>query len=157
MWPTIHDSETARNVSHQGVWAALYIAVVNSVIIILDFFDIQILEYKFDIGYLVFAILYFIIAWMIHRMSRIAAFIGFALYLLEIILMLLEGEIPKNIIISIIIILMFINSIRGTLASHTYKKRQKSYFTTCPSCGAFQDADKKVCPNCRYVYSNITE
>ncbi|MFQ5801544.1 MAG: hypothetical protein ACE5JQ_01445 [Candidatus Methylomirabilales bacterium] len=115
MWPTITGLESAKGAARQGVWAALFVAVVTAAVAILSHAGFPILD--FNLEALVDAALFAIVAWGIHKMSRTAAVCGLGLYLIERIYMW-SNHGPKGFIWVIIISLMYINAIRGTFQYH---------------------------------------
>jgi uncharacterized membrane protein len=69
--------------------------------------------------------IYVAIARYIYKMSRIAAIAGLALYSLDRIYLLMLTDFSTSAMpISIIVILMFVNSIRGTFAYHRLCKQE---------------------------------
>jgi hypothetical protein len=114
-WPNTGSIEGARAAARQGVWAASFVAVVTFGFAIYSRFAAAILN--IDIWALVDVFLFCIIAVGIWRVSRIAAVSGLMLYVLERVWMFqTNGQIGG--FVAIIIVIMFVNSIRGTFAYH---------------------------------------
>jgi len=118
-WPTIVNKQTARKATRQGMWAATFVAVVSGGAGVLAFADISFLPVSSlaIIDGAVFAI----IAFGIYKNSRIAAFAGLSLYIIERIDMWSRFG-AKNPVIALLLILSFVNSIRGTVAYRKYRK-----------------------------------
>ena len=119
IWPVIVDVETARRVSRQGFWAATWVAGVTALLALLSTLGVNI--WNFDLYALVDALIFAIIGWGIHRLSRTAAVAGICLYLLERAYMWATFG-PKNPFVAAIFILMFINGVRGTFAFHKFSR-----------------------------------
>lgn len=109
-WPKITDSESARGAARQGFWAAIFVAVVTAVFAVSGFIGMS-------IGALFDATLFAIIAWGIHKMSRVASVAGLCLYIVESIWRWIEFG-PTNIVVAALLVLCFINSVRGTFEYH---------------------------------------
>ena len=124
-WIAIDNADSAFKISRQGFWAALIIAVF-----MLLLFFLRIAEQPFDAmasGLLWRSIVFGGTAWGIYKVSRIAAFLGFAFHfffhLYPSFTLWLESILDFNsAIVVIVLTLMFINGIRGTVAYHKYKR-----------------------------------
>ncbi len=81
-------------------------------------------EFPIDGWALVDAAIFGIIAWGIYRMSRVAAVAGLVGYSLEKIYMqaTLGSKVGSGLFVAVIIILAFINAVRGTFAYHRMKR-----------------------------------
>ncbi len=117
IWPKVIDLKTAKLANRQGVWAASFVAVVTAVFSALGAAGIQLFEFTFGAWSLIDACIFGVLSFGIYKMSRIASVAGLGLYLIE------RADIwitygPKNLIIAGLLVLMFINSIRGTFAYH---------------------------------------
>jgi hypothetical protein len=120
----IDNTDSAVKISRQGFWAAFIIAVF-----MLLLFFLRIAEQPFDAmasGLLWRSIVFGGTAWGIFKVSRIAAFLGFAFHfffhLYPSFTLWLKSILDFNSAIVIIILaFMFINGIRGTFAYHKYK------------------------------------
>lgn len=123
IWPSIMDTVSAKRAAKQGLWASALCAGSTIIFVILNHFGIQM--YSFDMGALVDVFLFIVIGWGIYNMNRFASVAGLFLYLLERIYMWSQYGL-KNPAIAIIISLMFINSIRGTLAYHKFSKGKQN-------------------------------
>lgn len=124
-WPFITDTETAIKASRQGFWAAILSAIATALMIFLG---------TFDIARLIHVILFAVLAIGIYKMYRTAAVVVLCVYLLERIIIWYTHGVPDNIlrfVIFSVLILMFINAIRGTFAYHRYIEIEGSN-AACP-------------------------
>lgn len=123
-WPTIDSPAMARKVARQGVWAAILVAVITTIMIFVmqamgPIEDVPLLDaWAFiDVG------LFVAIALGIHKMSRVAAVSGFALYLLGRIYAWSQVGASGNVIFSLLFLLAFLNAIRATFAYHRFRRQ----------------------------------
>ncbi|NEP57063.1 MAG: hypothetical protein F6K31_08565 [Symploca sp. SIO2G7] len=118
-WLSEIDSITAaRTTAKQGCWAAIFVATITAVLVSVSLTTPD-PEIPLDAWSFIDAGLFAAIAWGIHKMSRIAAIAGLALYIIEIIYKCLNGSFSSSgTWLVIIITLAFINSVRGTFAYH---------------------------------------
>ncbi len=118
-WPAIEDKESAIAASKKGMWAAFIVAVVTALIATLamamhkDIAGIDAWAYL-DAG------LFAVIAWGIKHLSRAAAVIGLLLFIAERIDMAVSQH--NFSILSLLVLLMFVNGARGTFGYHRYAK-----------------------------------
>lgn len=70
------------------------------------------------------AALFAFVGWRIHRMSRTFAVIGLVLYLAEVGDRVLNGPSGAVGVLTIVFILGFVGSIRGTFAFYRYRKQE---------------------------------
>jgi hypothetical protein len=132
--PIINDLKSAENLVENGFLAAIFtisLIILNAILgdlnTILGVIVIKISGV--DPGALVDVVIFWIIACGLYKMSRTAAIAGLCLYLIEIIhLWLIYGLLDAP--LTIIIILLFANSIRGTFAYHRFKQ---THMTLNPS------------------------
>ena len=78
-----------------------------------------------DSGAFVDAALFLMVAWGIHRCSRIAAVLGLVLYLFEranTAYVSVTSSGSPNPVMLIVITVAFVNSVRGTFAFHRFKQ-----------------------------------
>lgn len=121
IWPEIIDDKSAEKAAKQGFWAALYCSGATILFVVLANFEPQ-----FDavnMYALTDAFLFTIIGFGIWRMSRTASVAGLLLYMFERAYAWTTSG-PKNPIIALIFVLLFIHSIRGTFAYHNFKKEE---------------------------------
>ncbi len=117
IWPKVIDLKTAKLANRQGVWASSFVAIVTAFVVCLGSAGIQLFEFTSSSWALIDACIFGVIALGIHKMSRIASVGGLGLYLIERADMWISYG-PKNLLIAGLLVLMFINSIRGTFAYH---------------------------------------
>ncbi len=116
VWPTITDRASAESAAKQGLWAAVWCAVVTAFVATLSLAGMTVLN-GIDASSYVDALLFALIAWRIHHHSRWAAVAGLALYLFERVYAWSNG-IPQGSVMVVVLTLMFIHSIRGAIAYH---------------------------------------
>ena len=109
LWSPIYDSETASSAAKRGFYVAIFSALVTTIVAV----------WKENILILVDAGIFAIIGFAVFRMSRVASILGLCFYLFE------HGE-PKGarFPMFILIVIMYINSIRGTFAYHQYLEKK---------------------------------
>lgn len=105
-WPNVSDVDGAQNAARQGVVAALFVTGATTLFVILKFSDVLAL---------VDAALFALIAWRIWKMSRAWAVIGLVLFAVEKAYWIYVRG-PKGLVMSVIILLAFVTSVRGTFA-----------------------------------------
>lgn len=120
IWPSIVDTISAQKASKQGLLASSWCAGATIFLVILAKLGEQVAS--FDMLALADAFLFILIGWGIYKLYRFAAIAGLALYILERISMWVEHG-PKNPVIALIIMLMFVNAIRGIFAYHNFIKQ----------------------------------
>jgi hypothetical protein len=119
-WPSVDDLDGAKEAAHQGAQAAAIVAGVTALFSVLAIFGIRILP-GFSPLSLVDASIFAIVAWRIFKMSMVWAVVG---------LLLFAGErayafyyrgaaAMAGIIVGIILLLGFVNGVRGTFAHHS--------------------------------------
>ena len=122
-WPRINSFETAREAAGQGVAAAGFSCLVTLVAAM-----ISITTDKPVLGMsgwsLIDVALFGVIAWRIYRLSLPWSVIGLLLYTVEKVQPLIEGDSRqfKNPIVVILLIMGYINAIRGTM----FVRRQRT-------------------------------
>ena len=116
-WPDVSDLDGARSACRLGMWCAIVVAAVTSLVSILSLFGIRVLGAS---AYsLVDAALFAAIAFGMSRYSRFAAVAGFLLYLAEKILTLVAtGSILGVGALGVVFLIGFLNAIRGSFAYH---------------------------------------
>lgn len=114
-WEDVTSVSGAEKAMNGGFWAALFVAIITSLVASLSFAGVHI----FGIGASAFldAALFAAIAFGIKRKSRFAAVVGLCLYVLERIYMLQRGG-AGGIVMGILLTLLFINAVRGAFAYH---------------------------------------
>lgn len=119
-WPPIYDSDSCKRCSRQGLYAAILVSIGST----LSAF------WKQDLFILIDATFFSIIAFGIYKMSRVASVVGLCIYFISHV----DKFIPRTAIPLVAglsvglyqlglstLILLFINSIRGTFAYHKLK------------------------------------
>jgi hypothetical protein len=121
--PQIATLSEAQKVGRQGTWAACFVAGLTALVAVASLSGILPADFPIKGWALVDAALFGVIAWGIYRMSRVAAVAGLAVYILERIYMqsALGAKAGSGIVVTILIILAFINAVRGTFAYHRMK------------------------------------
>lgn len=115
IWPSIFDKESARQVARQGIWAAVFVASITALFATISLTGTTIVQV--DAWAYIDAVFFALIAFGIYKMSRIASILGLLLYLFERAYMWSTIG-PKGLGMAAIIILAFVNSVRGTFAYH---------------------------------------
>lgn len=116
IWPRITDADSAKKASKQGYWACAFIMGL----MLLSFLSHGLLSSLFPV------LVFIIIGWGIYKMNRFAAVAGILLYLLAVWIAIYLKAKPSPFGIDAIICLMFVNSVRGTLEYHKYRKETGS-------------------------------
>jgi hypothetical protein len=106
LWPDVSDLDGAQKAARQGVVAGLFVTGATTVFVILKLSDVSAL---------VDAALFALIAWRIWKMSRTWAVIGLVLFAAEKAYWIYARG-PKGLMMSVIILLGFVTSVRGTFA-----------------------------------------
>ena len=125
LFPQVTDLQSAADAAKQGVWAAGIVAVITISIALISLAtgtSVIGLDGSAILDGLAFAL----IAWGIHRKSRTASVGGLALYVLEQLLAVADGESIRGGIIIIFFLIAFGNSIRGTFAYHRFHAQLRS-------------------------------
>jgi len=129
LWMTINSMEAAKQAAQQGTVAAAFVAIVTIVFTCMAIAMggnlgegmPQIDAWAFwDAG------IFVAIAIGIHKLSRVAAVAGLLLYIVEQIIMRVSNPnlSMSGFFIVIVIILAFVNAVRGTFAYHRFRREQ---------------------------------
>lgn len=118
IWPDVSDENSSKDASKQGLWAAGFVATITSLMAFSG-------AMGFDQSAFVDAFLFVIIGFGIYRFSRTAAIAGLGLYIVERIYAWSTVGV-KNAAIAAILILMFVNSIRGTFSYHKIMRQKQA-------------------------------
>ncbi len=116
--PTITDLKSAQSLAQQGTTVCVLIIVLSSVVAAISTSIDGVSPSQWFVGMM---LIYGLIAFMIYRMSRWAAIAGLVLYLGDRTALLVQQGISINVIVSILFVFAFINSIRGTFAYHRFR------------------------------------
>jgi hypothetical protein len=114
IFPEIVDVLTAKRAAWQGAIAALLFSCATTYYV---FFT---KDFEMGKWTLIDVVLFLLIAWGIYKMSRVAAISGLALYIIERIGMFINYDV-SGVVITTILIIMYVNAIRGTFAFHKFK------------------------------------
>ncbi len=114
IWPDTSDEKSVKEATRQGIWACAWVAGVTAIMAFLN-------SMSLDQSAFIDAFIFAVIGFGIYKYSRTAAIAGLAMYILERIYMWSTTGI-KGPVMALILILMFVNSIRGTFAYHKNKK-----------------------------------
>ncbi len=165
-YPQITDLESAREASHQGVWACAAVAGVTLLFYGLTHFNINPL--RLTSYALIDSALFLLLGVGIYRKSRTAAVLGLALYVLERIFGSIEYGFKGSAVL-VLVVIAFVNSVRGTFAYRKYLETasnppepalhpdthepqeqsglgESEYL--CSACGAGIAFGQPVCPSC---------
>ncbi len=120
-WPTIEDESSAEAATKSAVGVSGFIAAVTALLSILS------VVYHKSIGGvdgwgLIDALIFLVIAWRIHKMSRAWAIVGIVMYLFEVGYKLVTSPSGALGVLTIIFILSYIGAIRGAFAYHKYRQ-----------------------------------
>ncbi len=118
IWPKIIDVESAKKAANQGMYASIFIA--GTTLLLLGLSTQGFNPMNLDAYSLIDIMIFVIIGWRIYAMSRTAAILGLAFYILEQIFLINDFGFRMS-AVKMIIILAFINSIRGTYAFNVLK------------------------------------
>ncbi len=124
-FPQVTDLESAADAAKQGVWAAGIVAAVTTTIALISLTtgtSVMGLDGMALLDGSAFAL----IAWGIHRKSRVASVSGLLLYLFELLAAMADGEGVRGGVTIIFFLIAFGNSIRGTFAYHKLHTQLKS-------------------------------
>jgi len=130
-WPTIVNVADAKVASNQGVWAAVFVAGITTVIATITVFTksnlVGINPYTY-----IDAALFALIAWSKRRRSKAFAVAVLGFFVFEKIYQLtVQPQIALlGSVMSILFLLLFINSVRGTFAFH--RLARKTYIPRIP-------------------------
>lgn len=114
LWSPIYDSETASSAAKRGFYAAIYSALFTTIVAV----------WKENILVLVDAGIFAIIGFAIFRMSRVASILGLCFYLFTSFGRWYGAPKGARFPWFILIVMMYINSIRGTFAYHQYLEKK---------------------------------
>jgi hypothetical protein len=119
-WPKIEDERSAETATNSAVAVSGFVAAVTALLSILS------IIYRKPIGGvdglgLIDAVVFAVIAWRIHKMSRAWAIVGILMYLFEVGYKLVTSPSGALGILTIVFILSYISAIRGTFAYHRYR------------------------------------
>jgi hypothetical protein len=118
LWPKIDDVNAARKVARQGAYYAFFRAGAYALSVTL-----QLIRPNSNLlragaaAYVLESATFFVLGFLIFRLSRAAAVIGLIFYLTDFAISILRGHFRGIVIpLWIVFVLFFINSVRGTYA-----------------------------------------
>lgn len=112
----VGSAEAAKKAAKGGMWAAFFVAGVTSIFAIIAMSTGKAVAGINGAAFLDAAI-FIAIGIGIARLSRVAAVAGLVIYIAERIYMMSVNG-PQGILLTIILTLVFINSVRGTFSYH---------------------------------------
>jgi hypothetical protein len=115
LWPTIVDLDSARSAVKSGVYAAWFVAAMNTIIAALVPFTGAFRGY--DSWILVDAAVFATVAWRLSRMSRGWAVAALTIWGLEIVDKVISHASTFS-ILTIVVLIAFVSAVRGTFAFH---------------------------------------
>ncbi len=129
-FPTIEDLKSAQKTGRQGAIACVLIVVLTMVMAAVTR-SMQGIDPASTatgvtpIAAMIVLVVYGVLAVMIYRMSRIAALIALLLQAANFVLLLVQQGFSGQLSISILFLLAFINSVRGTFAYHRLRQQRQ--------------------------------
>lgn len=123
--PAITDLKSAQEAGRQGTAVSVLIIVFSSVITAISTATNGGTPSQ---GFIVMMLVYGLIAFMIYKMSRVAAILGLVIYLSERLFLVAQYGVSGNVILVILFVFAFINSIRGTFAYHRLRRQRTEAF-----------------------------
>ncbi|HEY9609785.1 hypothetical protein [Allocoleopsis sp.] len=112
--PDLTDIESARSAARQGTAVCVLIIIFSLVIATLS-------GVTQSSAFAATVALYGLVAFLIYRMSRIGSVMGLIIYLIDRLMIVAKTGISGNLVITILFIFAFINSVRGTFAYHRFR------------------------------------
>jgi len=122
IWPEIYDIESAKKAMKHGIYACGFIAIVTIGAAFSSLYGYKFLDIAPEA--IIDGLLVIFIGLGIYRKSRTASILGISFYVIQRLYMWSHHGGPKNIVMAIIIMLMFIASVRGTYFYHELRKSQ---------------------------------
>jgi hypothetical protein len=129
LFPAVDTVDEARDASRYGMWAAVFCAVVTSILALLAMSGVEVGE-GIDGWSLLDALLFFGVALGIRSMSRVAAVFGLLLYVGERAFMWASSGRANGAIMAVFLTIAFGNSVRGTFAFHRLRRDENSLLPT---------------------------
>ena len=159
VYPPIVDKLSAKKAAKYGVWAALFCSGATVLVVLINAMGASILGLNYLA--LIDAAIFGAIAFGIYKMYRAAAIIGLVLYLYERVYMFETQGNFGNTFQVVILVFMFINSIRGTFLYHKLETTVDEQKTSdvnlvgtseqkmvCKKCGSDKIYKQQQCLNC---------
>jgi hypothetical protein len=126
LFPTTENLSDAQKVARQGTWAACFVAGMTVVFALISIATPTPLGIPMNAWSLIDAVIFGVIAWGIYRLSRVAAVAALIYYTIGQVSMIAasveSGRKYSVGPVAILMVLAFVNSIRGTFAYHRQRK-----------------------------------
>jgi len=124
-WPTLETTIDAVKASDGAFWASIFVASVTTIFATIALYTKTSIA-TIDPSAYIDAALFLFIAWRIRRRSRTFAVVGLVLFVVEKVFLFISAPQASapSIIMSVLILLLFINGVRGNFALHRIAKRQ---------------------------------
>jgi len=115
-WPPVDTKEGAKAAAKQGVWAAVFVAVITAAVATIAMSSGKAVM-GVDAWAYADAVLFAALGFGIYKMSRFAAVAALVLYVAERIYMMASSSgAGRGFVLTIIFTLFFLNAVRGTFA-----------------------------------------
>jgi hypothetical protein len=118
-FPAITDLKSAQDAARQGTATCALIMTFSTVLVVVA---TATGSGGLSQLFIVMMLIYGLIAFLIYKMSRVAAIFGLLLYLGDRIVLIAQSGLSGNFVLTIFFVLAFINSIRGTFAYHRFRR-----------------------------------
>ncbi|MBS0457171.1 MAG: hypothetical protein JSS44_07575 [Proteobacteria bacterium] len=124
LWPTLDTEAAAVNATRLGVLAALLTAVGTAEATVSSDAIEQLLSDHIQAFMFGNAALFFAVMFGIHKRSRIAAVVGFCLFLAEVAFLIARIGVPHGLamVAMVVCLLWYVQGIRGTFALHRFRQ-----------------------------------
>lgn len=121
-WPDVSTPDGAGYATRQACHAAILVTIVTTIMAALGLAGVELLRKMGADGYaLIDAGIFAVVAFGLSRRSRVAAWVGLVIYVLDRIFTFGTTGTPVGIVVSIALTLAFIGGVRGTTALHRFK------------------------------------
>jgi hypothetical protein len=125
-FPTTKNLSDAQKIARQGTWAACFVAGMTAILALISIAAPSPLGFPVNAWSLIDAMIFGVIAWGIYYASRIAAVTALIYYAVGQVFMIattIDSARKYSVNpVTILVLLAFINSIRGTFAYHRLRK-----------------------------------
>lgn len=114
-WPDVTTIESATKATKQGMWAAVFVAVVTAIFAIVSAnHGNKIGTYPISAWALIDSVFFVAVAFGLYKHSRFAAVAGLVIFVLEKVDQITSVGTAGNIFFTVMISLCFIGAVRGT-------------------------------------------
>jgi hypothetical protein len=136
-FPEIYDLQSAQSAANQGTGVCIAIIIVSWIFSVIFSATGNAPNYQLLIAA---SIVYGLIAWLISKMSRLAAMSGLILYLADRVAIIAQnGGNSGSYVIMAFFILAFVNSIRGTFAYHRIRVDRQAEINQADAVAGYSD------------------